>query len=175
MGLTKGENLTMKQKLFVANYISNGGNASKAARDAGYSQKTAHVIGLENLEKPIIKAAISKAVDSALKDLDMDKVRWLNEVRGIAFSDIRDVAIFDSSGVGFKDSEKLTDRAARAIEAVESTTTYDKEGRPTVQRKVKLYSKTKGLDTLGKFMGMLKEDPAAGVTIIINANETDVV
>ena len=158
---------------FVARYLVNGYNGAEAARFAGYSEKTAHVQGSRLLSDANIQAKVSKMVEKDLKNLDVDRHRWLAEVRGIAFSDIRDVTIFDSSGVGFKDSDKITDQAARAIESVESITTYDKEGRPTVQRKVKLYSKAKGLDTLGKFMGMLKEDPAAGVTIIINGNETD--
>ena len=167
--------MTPKQKLFVANYLANGFNASKASRDAGYSPRTAAASGLENLEKPIIAAAIKKGCEAMLGDVEKLKVRWLNEVNAIAFSDFRKVARFNGFGVELESSEKIDDDTARAIESVESTTTYSKEGDPIVNRKVKLYSKTKGLDTLGKFLGMLKEDTTSGVTIIINSNETDVV
>ena len=43
--------LTPKQKAFADNYIANGGNATDAARKAGYSEKTAYSIGQQNLKK----------------------------------------------------------------------------------------------------------------------------
>ena len=52
--------LTHKQDAFVKAYLLNGGNATQAAITAGYSKKTAQVIGAENLLKPIIKESIAK-------------------------------------------------------------------------------------------------------------------
>ena len=52
--------LTPKQKAFVYEYIKNGGNASDAARKAGYAPKSADVIGRENLRKPTISAYIAE-------------------------------------------------------------------------------------------------------------------
>ena len=51
--------LTPKQKAFADYYIECG-NASEAARRAGYSQKTAEKIGSENLQKPEISAYIQE-------------------------------------------------------------------------------------------------------------------
>lgn len=51
--------LTLKQKAFADYYIECG-NASKAARKAGYSQKTAEKIGSENLKKPEVSAYIEE-------------------------------------------------------------------------------------------------------------------
>ena len=51
--------LTPKQKAF-ANYYIECGNASEAARKAGYSPKTAGAIGEENLKKPEISAYIDE-------------------------------------------------------------------------------------------------------------------
>lgn len=53
-------NLTPKQKAFADEYIKNGGNASDAARKAGYAPKSADVIGRENLRKPVISAYIAE-------------------------------------------------------------------------------------------------------------------
>jgi phage terminase small subunit len=50
--------LTPKQERFVAEYLIDL-NATQAAIRAGYSSKTAKVIGSENLSKPAIQAAIS--------------------------------------------------------------------------------------------------------------------
>ena len=52
--------LTPKQKAFADEYIKNGGNASDAARKAGYAPKSADVIGRENLRKPTISAYIAE-------------------------------------------------------------------------------------------------------------------
>ena len=52
--------LTPKQDAFVKAYLLNGGNATQASIDAGYSEKTAKEIGSENLTKPNIKKAIEK-------------------------------------------------------------------------------------------------------------------
>ena len=50
--------LTPKQKAFADNYIANGGNATDAARKAGYKQP--EVQGYENLRKPNIAAYIAE-------------------------------------------------------------------------------------------------------------------
>lgn len=51
--------LTAKQQLFVTEYIKLR-NATKAARAAGYSKDSAHIIGWENLRKPEIAKAIQQ-------------------------------------------------------------------------------------------------------------------
>ena len=51
--------ITEKQKRFVDEYLIDL-NATQAAIRAGYSKKTAHVIGPENLEKPDIKQQIDR-------------------------------------------------------------------------------------------------------------------
>lgn len=52
-------NLTPKQKAFADEYIKNGGNASDAARKAGYSEKTAYSMGQQNLKKLDVSSYIA--------------------------------------------------------------------------------------------------------------------
>lgn len=52
--------LTPKQKAFADEYIKNGGNASEAARKAGYAERSARDIGNENLTKPHISSYIAE-------------------------------------------------------------------------------------------------------------------
>lgn len=61
MGVKKGQ-MTTKQRLFCDEYLIDM-NATQAAIRAGYSKKTAHAIGLENLEKPLIKEYIQKRLE----------------------------------------------------------------------------------------------------------------
>ncbi|MHC5407327.1 terminase small subunit [Listeria seeligeri] len=53
--------ITEKQKRFADEYIKCG-NATEAARLAGYSSKTANRIATENLSKPVIKDYINKVL-----------------------------------------------------------------------------------------------------------------
>lgn len=69
--------LTLKQDAFVKQYLLNGGNATQAAIDAGYSEKTAKVIGSENLTKPDIQALIQKHQSKAEDDFIYSKKKKL--------------------------------------------------------------------------------------------------
>lgn len=55
--------LTEKQKRFADYYIETG-NITEAAAKAGYSKKTARVIGQENLLKPAIKGYIDEKMEA---------------------------------------------------------------------------------------------------------------
>ncbi len=52
--------MTEKQKAFAVEYASNGGNATAAAKVAGYSEKSAHEIGRQQLQKPLVRELIAK-------------------------------------------------------------------------------------------------------------------
>lgn len=76
--------LTEKQRRFVDYYIETG-NASEAARRAGYSERIANRIGTENLSKPVIKAAI----DARLKELEDKRIAKADEVMQFLTSTLR--------------------------------------------------------------------------------------
>ena len=61
------DGLTTKQRLFVESYLSNGFNATEAARAAGYKgdSRTLAVVGFENLRKPNIAALVSARINEA--------------------------------------------------------------------------------------------------------------
>ena len=59
--------LTRKQQDFCIYYVETG-NASEAARRAGYSKKSAQVIGKENLLKPLIIKEIQRLTASQEKE-----------------------------------------------------------------------------------------------------------
>lgn len=81
--------LTEKQKLFVACYLIHL-NASKAALEAGYSEKTAFRIGAENLQKPAIKKAIDQGIKERSKRIKLNQDMVISELAKIAFSEERD-------------------------------------------------------------------------------------
>lgn len=67
--------LTPKQKAFADYYIETG-NATEAARRAGYSKKTAKETGYENLTKPHIAAYIKER----MAEVEANRVATADEV-----------------------------------------------------------------------------------------------
>lgn len=77
--------LSKKQAAFVEAYVTHW-NASQAARDAGYSDKTAGQIGHENLKKPEIAAAIEARIAAI-----MPRGERIERLAAIARASIADV------------------------------------------------------------------------------------
>jgi len=77
----KLEELNDRQRRFVEQYCIHF-NASRAAREAGYSENTAAVIGCENLIKPNIKAAIATIIQEKSMAADEAIVRLTDMARG---------------------------------------------------------------------------------------------
>lgn len=75
--------LTDKQRRFVESYCANGFNATQAAIEAGYSEKTARQTASETLSKQYIQDAIqefmSKATEKALITTEGIVERLLSE------------------------------------------------------------------------------------------------
>lgn len=67
--------LNQRQVTFCEEYIKTN-NATKAAIAAGYSEKTARVIGPENLSKP----AISAYIKSRLDEINREQIASTDEV-----------------------------------------------------------------------------------------------
>lgn len=78
--------LTDKQEKFCYEYVLHL-NATKAAINAGYSEKTAYSIGGENLKKPEIQARIRYMQDNLAETAQLSALRVLKEHEKIAFSD----------------------------------------------------------------------------------------
>ena len=78
--------LTDKQEKFCYEYVLHL-NATKAAINAGYSEKTAYSIGGENLKKPEIQERIRYMQDNLAETAQLSALRVLKEHEKIAFND----------------------------------------------------------------------------------------
>ena len=67
--------LTLKQKAFAEIYIECG-NATEAAKRAGYSEKSAKQIGMQNLRKP----EISEYIDQCISSLRSERIADIHEI-----------------------------------------------------------------------------------------------
>jgi phage terminase small subunit len=152
------ENLTEKQKKFCEEWIFDF-NASRAARDSGYSEDTAGAIGHENLKKPEIQAYIKELREDMEKASGISKLRVIREHEKLAFSSI---AHLHNTWIERKEFDGLTDDQKACIQEI-STQTRKEKGADDVEReidyvKIKLYDKQKSLDAIGKILGF--EAPA---------------
>ncbi len=80
-----GRALSPKQQAFVAHYAACG-NATEAARRAGYSEGRARVIGSENLTKPAIQVALAALTEKVASERIADVIErqefWTALMRG---------------------------------------------------------------------------------------------
>ncbi len=142
--------LTPKQKRFVAEYLLDL-NATAAAIRAGYSKKTAEVIGYENLRKPQIEAAINQAIQEREKRTEITQDMVLRETAKLAFFDIR--KIFGKDGKPLNISELDADTAA-ALVGLDVQDIADNDGDYVgFVKKYKMADKLKALELLGKHLG----------------------
>ncbi|WP_417082928.1 terminase small subunit [Mitsuokella jalaludinii] len=100
--------LTEKQRRFVDYYVETG-NASEAARRAGYAEKAAYRTGSENLRKPQVKAAI----DARLKELEDKRIAKADEVLQFLTSTLRgevkeERVVVEGTGEGRSDARIIT-------------------------------------------------------------------
>lgn len=99
--------MTNKQKRFCDEYLIDM-NATQSAIRAGYSPKTAKVIGNENLSKPYVKAYIEKRLKEKEDNLiaTQDEVlRYLTSVmRGESESEI---VVVEGCGDGVSEAKRM--------------------------------------------------------------------
>ena len=93
--------LNRRQKAFADFYLGCG-NATEAARKAGYSEKTCRSIGAENLTKPDISAYIAER----MQPIEKDRIASADEVLAF-FSSVMRGEIMDQGGLDAAISDRL--------------------------------------------------------------------
>lgn len=141
------EKLTAKQIAFCKAY-SVKRSGTKAAIEAGYSEKTAASIAYQQLQLPEIKQYIKFLEEEKLAEADISKADLLLELKKIAFANYTDYATYsEDTGFRVNDFEGLTRDQLAAVSEVSETT-----GKYGTTTKLKLHSK---LDAIGKLAELL--------------------
>ena len=107
--------LTGKQQNFVNEYLIDL-NATAAAKRAGYSGKSAHDIGWENLRKPEVAAEIAKRRQRMIEKLEITQEMVVQELAKLAFSNIGDYLRIDADGAPYLDFSDLTEAQTAALD-----------------------------------------------------------
>ena len=161
--------LTDKQQRFVDEYLIDL-NATQAAIRAGYSVRSANEQGSQNLAKLSIQQAISEKMAERSKRTGVNQDRVVLELAKIAFVKMTDIV--DSQG-RIKDTASADDLAC--IESVKYKKSESDTG-SSVEREVKISSKMKALELLGKHLGMWNDklDVTVALPVVISG-ESDLV
>ena len=155
--MAKKAKLTEKQQRFVDEYLIDL-NATQAAIRAGYSVKTANEQGSQNLAKLSIQQAIAEQMAERSKRTGINQDRVVLELTKIALVKMTDIV--DSQG-RIKSDASPDDLAC--IESVKYKESESDTG-SSVEREVKIASKLKALELLGKHLGMWNDKLDVNIT-----------
>lgn len=159
-----------RQATFVEAYIANGGNATEAAKTAGFSPKTAHAQGSRLLKHVDVAAAVAKRRASLQQAMGLTTERILEELRRVALYDPR--KLFNADG-SLKSVHELDDDTAAAIASVE----VDEIGVDGAvighTKKLKAWDKNSALEKAMKHLGLFEKDnhQAAPITFVLTQHD----
>ena len=160
--------LTEKQQRFVEEYLIDL-NATQAAIRAGYSVKTAEQTASRMLSFVKVQSEIEKALAERSRRTGINQDRVIQELAKIAFVNITNIVNDDCEILPDADEADLA-----AIESVKVKTIPTKGGEVGIEREVKLSSKLKALEMLGKHLGMWNDKLDVNMNIpIIFEGEAD--
>lgn len=150
--------LTEKQQRFVEEYLIDL-NATQAAIRAGYSVKTANEQGSQNLAKLSIQSAIAEAMAERSKRTGVNQDRVVQELARIAF--VKATDIVDAEG---RIKESATDDDLACIEVIKHEK-FTGEAGISERFEIRISSKLKALEMLGKHLGMWDDKQNVNVTV----------
>jgi phage terminase small subunit len=146
--------LNAKQKMFIEEYLLDM-NASQAAIRAGYSPRSAKVLGCKSLKNPEVQAAIAARLAERGKQLGVEQDQVLLEIARIAFNDPR--LAFDANGALLPVQRWSADLAA-AVAAVKVHELKAADGSVLgACKEIKFWDKGKQLELAARHLGMLND------------------
>ena len=165
--------LNEKQKRFCEEYLIDL-NATQAAIRAGYSVKTANEQGSQLLAKLSVQEEISAKMAERSKRTGVNQDRIVQELARLAFCNLTDVVDRDGK---IRDSATEDDLACIESMKVKKTSTGNGEYiSDSEEREVKIYSKLKALELLGKHLGMWRDKQDINIAlpvVITGENELE--
>ena len=134
-------------------------NATRCAREAGYSEQRARKTASELLADPRVKAIVDGIMAQRLAESRIRPDRVLEELAAIAFSSIDDytVAKADQPNAGEVLEKPSAPGAMRAVKEVTIKQWINSKSSLVTQTKIKLHDKSGALANAMKHLGLLKE------------------
>lgn len=144
-----------RRKVFVEAYITNGRNATEAAKTAGYSEKTAYSMGGQLLKHLETQRLLRERQESLSAKYELTTENVIAELAKIVHADLRKVIGADGQVLPIKD---WPDDMAAAIAAIE-VAEIGQDGQTVGQtKKVKLWDKNSAIEKAMKHLGLFEKD-----------------
>lgn len=156
--------LTPKQQKFVLEYLQDG-NATRSAKAAGYSARSAATLGERLLRDPKVKAELDRRMGKLMSKLEITAERVLQERARLAFFDVR--KLLDATGKP-KAIHELDDDTAAAIAGLDVANIGNAEVGEGEVLKIKLADKNASLTALEKHLGLYKDDTGDSAPLSIH-------
>lgn len=151
--------LNAKQLAFIDYYLECN-EATKAAKSAGYSAKSAQVIGCQLLKHPKVAAEIARRRAPIQKKSQITAERVMQELSNIAFFD--PASMYDESG-NLLSINEMPEDTRRAIAGIEQT--LGPKGDKT--SKLRISSKLGSLELAAKILQLVKQEQTQQTAVSI--------
>lgn len=153
-----------RKAIFVDAYIANGGNATEAAKTAGYSAKTAGVTGCNLLKDPNVSSAIADRSKAVAKkyELAADLV-----VKSIVQELTFDPAKLYHEDGGLKEITELDEDTRMALSQVEFEQLGSRDA-PIFVRKYKWAQRQGAREQAMKHLGMFEKDNGQKTGLLVD-------
>ena len=138
--------LTDKQALFCQEYLVDL-NATQAAIRAGYKEKSAAIVGHENLRKPNIQELITKLKNKRAEKTEVDAAYVIKRLTQIDEMDILDILTDNGEMKPIKEWPLCW---RRTISGIDISTMMGLGDTETILKKIKWPDKLKNIELLGK-------------------------
>lgn len=144
--------VAQRRAVFIESYIANGGNATQAAIQAGFSPRSAHVQAHVLLKVPEVAEAIEKRRAELANRYKLTTDAVLAECARIVYSDPR--RLFDEAG-RLRAVKDLEPEVAATVASIE---VKDARGDEPAVTKVKLWDKNAAIDKAMRYLGLYEAD-----------------
>lgn len=149
--------LAPKQQQFVAEYLANGFNATRAAITAGYAKANADTQGSRMLAMPKIAAVIAARTSAMLAKREITAERVLDEIAKLAYRDPRKLFHRDGSLVPVHELDEENASAIAGIEVIEKVSGKGKKQLVVRLKKIRLEERGENLERLGRYLKLFTE------------------
>ena len=143
-----------RKKLFAEAYIANGGNASEAAKSAGYSAKTAGAAGCRLLKDVEVKAILDARQTALANKYELTAEAIIKSIAQELHFD--PVHLFRDDG-SVKPVSEMDADTRMALVSIETLQMGDPES-PAIIRKIKWAGKDRAREQAMKHLGMFEKD-----------------
>lgn len=158
--------LTPKQAGFAECIVIKGMTATDAAKEMGYSERSAAQQGYALLHNPLVVKEVERLKDARSMAALATRKRWLEEVCRLAYLD--PAQLFEDDG-SIKRIKDMPEDARRVLTGLEVAEIFDGQGPDKMAigllKKVKLADKLAALTLLGKAEGYVTEKVDLNVTV----------